>query len=177
MFTPWGQSDYTEQLEPGVLRVGTPSHGGLMITRTYAEKHLSPEARERGMSCGIYLAYEEDCNWCIAAYELKHLWPQLFRNCNIDPWDHLLRSLSRWNLDYLRARAINPMPEEAAQYDAMKRTDELRRIKPPDLIVSASTHPSEAGKVVLTTADGKEHVVDDDKYDCTRVPNLLSFCR
>ena len=32
IWTPWGYSDYVEQLTEGVIRVSTPSHGGLFLS-------------------------------------------------------------------------------------------------------------------------------------------------
>lgn len=61
MNTPWGNSDYQKTIAPGIVEVGTPSHGGIW---------LSPE-RVAQLPLGIdnFLHdlrwWEEDCDWCI----------------------------------------------------------------------------------------------------------------
>jgi hypothetical protein len=53
-FTPWGRADFAEVLAPGIVTVGTPSHGGI---------HLDPEQNARVHP--VWRAtdgwYEEDC--------------------------------------------------------------------------------------------------------------------
>lgn len=78
MFTPWGISQQVDKFARGFNQVYTASHGGYMIAKGFAERHLSPVARSYGMEYGNYLAYEEDCLWAIAAYELREFWTQIF---------------------------------------------------------------------------------------------------
>lgn len=58
--SPWGMIDHADEIIPGVWSVGTPSHGGLL---------LSPE-RQAAMPDGVRragAAYEEDAEWSLVA--------------------------------------------------------------------------------------------------------------
>lgn len=58
--SPWGTIDHADQIVPGVWSVGTPSHGGFL---------LSPE-RQAAMPTAVRRdgsAYEEDVDWCLVA--------------------------------------------------------------------------------------------------------------
>ena len=100
--SPWGQIDYVEKYELGLCSVGTPSHGGLRVSRGYANKHLSQAAIRTAIEYGGYYWFEEDCDWCIVASETPHLWPAFFACMkNVDPAEYLEQSLRRWNAKYL----------------------------------------------------------------------------
>ena len=71
--TPWGPADYVKEILRGVRWVGTPGHGGLMISEGVARKNLSPLARSMGDKYGGYICYEEDVAWAIPVYE----WPEM----------------------------------------------------------------------------------------------------
>ncbi len=109
MFTPWGNADYKRTLTRGVHVVSTPSHGGVMIAKGYAKKNLSETAIKCGLEYGNYLCYEEDCDYCIPAYEL----PELFPDLDVEA---IFKSLSRWRADYLLDRGIQPDEEGYAEY-------------------------------------------------------------
>jgi len=102
MQTPWGNSDSEKRYERGLTWVGTPSHGGFLVGKAYARKHLSPAAQAEGESFGQYLAFEEDCDATIILFELPQTWEGFN---NINPTD-LLDSLCRWHPRYLAARGI-----------------------------------------------------------------------
>ena len=57
MYTPWGWTHDVEELAEGVLRVSTPSHGGLKLSR---ERWDSLPAELRDAMCTQTFA-EEDC--------------------------------------------------------------------------------------------------------------------
>ena len=110
--TPWGPADSVVDLAPGLLAVTTPSHGGLLVTRAFAATHLSPVAIARGAPWGEFLAYEEDCDWYIVAWECPAFRPRLFESAppeaRDDPAAYLLRALSAWHADYLIERGVCP---------------------------------------------------------------------
>jgi len=67
-WTPWGKSDYSEKVVPGIMFYGTPGHGGY---------HLSPK---RLAQLPEYMRkdggwYEEDCDWAIIVVYFKEYWP------------------------------------------------------------------------------------------------------
>lgn len=104
MFTPWGLSQHVEKFAIGLCSVSTAGHGGFMVGKGFAKKHLTPEAQAQGMEYGNYLAYEEDCLWAVVAYELQKLWPVMFPNQDaIVLKETIKKSLERWVPDYLHA--------------------------------------------------------------------------
>lgn len=54
--SPWGVIDTVHRCSPGVLFVGTPSHGGIWVA-PHLRKNL-PEGWRRAY-------FEEDCEWAI----------------------------------------------------------------------------------------------------------------
>ena len=107
MITPWGSSDSEKQFERGLTWVGTPSHGGFLVGKAYARKHLSPAAIAEGSPFGQCLAFEEDCDAAIVLYELPASREGFSNVTDAD----LLESLSRWHPKYLAARGITPTAE------------------------------------------------------------------
>lgn len=57
---PWGQIDHADQLVPGVWSVGTPGHGGFLLSPE--RQAAMPEAARRAGA-----AYEEDAEWSLVA--------------------------------------------------------------------------------------------------------------
>lgn len=102
MFTPWGNSDSEKYYERGLTWVGTPSHGGFLVGKAYALKHLTAAAIAEGAPFGQYLAFEEDCDAAIILYEL----PATREGFSNVTKEDLLLSLSRWHPEYLAVRGI-----------------------------------------------------------------------
>src|ERR1700758_1777363 len=102
MFSPWGMSDSEKHYERGLTWVGTPSHGGFLVGKAYARKHLTAAAIAEGALFGQYLAFEEDCDAAIILFEL----PQTREGFSNVTEEDLLLSLSRWHPRYLAARGI-----------------------------------------------------------------------
>lgn len=102
MNTPWGNSQHTDVLERGAVWASTASHGGLMLTHTYVEKHkLSQFCTDEGEATQTHYCFEEDCAWEVAAWELPRLWPFLFRHGNMKgdkeaQKEHLIKTLRFW---------------------------------------------------------------------------------
>jgi len=69
MLTPWGVSSHQTHITDGAWFVETARHGGILVRQRMAHTLLSPEAIARGMSWGSWLAFEEDCDWSLFAYE------------------------------------------------------------------------------------------------------------
>lgn len=79
--SPWGDEINTvEEMAPGVYRVDTPSHGGIMISREVGDKILSEEAKRVGAGFGYsperpwsrdWYVFEEDDDWVAAASDLR----------------------------------------------------------------------------------------------------------
>jgi hypothetical protein len=70
MNTPWGMSDSVRTIERGVHWVGTPSHGGLMVSLAKARAIFSEKTirlAHPGQIAG-YVCFEEDCSYAVAFY-------------------------------------------------------------------------------------------------------------
>jgi hypothetical protein len=174
--TPWGISDSKTTLARGVSWVGTPSHGGFLVTKTAANKLLSAAAIKRGREFGAYLAFEEDCDAAIVLLEL----PQVLRlkwSTSVPTKEALVKSLSMWHADYLLEHGVEPDLEGLKFFNENKQHDRMRADKSPDLIVAAfGDHTSwvEPGTVGVITADDSKWLIKADEYDSRRNLNLLS---
>ena len=98
--SPWGDVDSCEEIVPGVFNVFTPSHGGYMVRKNIALRHLSFAARSKGTVWGNFLTYEEDCRWAILAWER----PEWFAKSQPWAFDGLkkeaLRIIKLYDADY-----------------------------------------------------------------------------
>lgn len=106
MQTPWGRSDRCDKLAEGVYRVGTPSHGGYLVSQKVAESgYLSQAARLFvGERWAQWYAFEEDCAWVVIAREHPELFSAEDKARN--PWyfaeDGLSVVLNRYYPQYVR---------------------------------------------------------------------------
>lgn len=169
----WGKVQHESKIERGLTSVSTPRHGGFLVSKGYALKHLSTAAIENGLEWNGYLCYEEDCLASIIFLEL----PQSRKILSLSVTESdLIRSLSFFNADYLLKRGITPDPEAYKCYLRNQEDNRLRKEKSPDLIVSAITHAP--GIVRVLTADNVAHYVTKESYDSREVRevNLLSKC-
>lgn len=115
--TPWGEVDYMHVLVWAggpdglpvemVIDVTTPSNGGIGVLREAVDTVLSPTAKAYGEWMGRYLWFED----CLAAIPLYEIAPARARwNAGISTDEEvmaqLLKSLSKWNPEYLKERGI-----------------------------------------------------------------------
>lgn len=115
-FSPWGAIDWIETLAPGFDMVGTPSHGGIMVSRD-ASFMLSAAARKCGAWNGGYLCFEEDSEEYVVLRELldKKLWsiPERIK----DPAafeDSINQVVQSYHPEYWKAREVR-LQKEARQ--------------------------------------------------------------
>lgn len=102
MRTPWGESDYDDQVAEGVVSVSTPSHGGILVAKAVAEATLSRDAWAIGQEFGLWLAFEEDCAWAAVAYEHPEWFVGIWTNAPSEERIKMLASetLARWYPEY-----------------------------------------------------------------------------
>jgi len=183
MYSPWGPVEQsTPIISSDLLWVSTAGHGGLMVTKAFAEKHLSAAARKRGEKCGDYVCFEEDCAWQIAAFELKSPYRERLLDDDTgvirEQYDRnrLLEALSFWYADYLIEIGEKPVEPQYARFRKKKLSDHMRKNKHHNLIVCVSTYGP--GVIKVWTADGKEHFVTTESYHKRDLDiNLLSNCQ
>lgn len=186
MQTPWGPSQHQQKITDGMYWVSTSGHGGLLIECRIAGKLLSPWAFSYGGRYGQWLAYEEDCDYQVAFFELPQYWPKLYQhrpNPQADRSADLLHSLSFWRADYLLAVGETPHLPNYAGFLNSRHEDTMREQNHHDLIVAArgDWHTGIEGVIEVTTADGKDHLVTGESYHDAYRPKgfigaLLSRC-
>lgn len=107
--TPWGEADYEYQIVPrAVTRVTTPTHGGWMISKGWAEKNLSRAALDEAMVHGNYYAYEEDLAYIVPANESDAIFLAV------------LRGNDTWTPESLRAFIASRLETFYPEYVAKK---------------------------------------------------------
>jgi hypothetical protein len=122
MYTPWGKSNSTETLEPGIVFVDTPSHGGIMVNRS-AIHTLPSNILPAAIPYGEWFAFEEDCAACLVFASR----PDLFRKHlqhNLDDWK---RTLDR---DFVPDYAQESGPESVAKLTARLAQSDIDLIAP-----------------------------------------------
>lgn len=104
--SPWGKVQSCEEMLPGIYKVSTAGHGGIMVRSDMAST-LSPAARKCGFREGGYLNFEEDCQAAVVMRELidKKLWSIPSRVTDKGKWEESLnRSIQEHNPEYWQAR-------------------------------------------------------------------------
>lgn len=117
--TPWGETQSCYELNKGIFRVSTASHGGIMIRSDIADKILSPEARKIGFREKGFHCYEEDCDACVPERELldKGIMqvPDYYSDGAERYNESINEELQEWHTDYWNKREqaiFNARPEE-----------------------------------------------------------------
>lgn len=174
-YSPWGGIQHSDVVVRGLKAVSTAGHGGYMVTKNFANKHLSDACIKLGDEYGNYLCYEEDCAWAILAYDIADTFGDRMKREDVSLEDYkqsLIRTLSCYYPQYLINIGVKPSEKEYNVYlDGVKR-DKMRAENHPDLIVSAVNHDKETVKV--WTADGVIHFVTKESYrDLRNNSNLL----
>ena len=101
-YSPWGRIQGVTKIVRGVRFVSTARHGGLMITRGAAEKHLSAAAVRYATSYGGYLCFEEDCLCSIPFYENPEWLEKLVAGKSSASKEELEQSIRQWTPGYFR---------------------------------------------------------------------------
>lgn len=182
--TPWGAAQQVISHTRGFSTVFTASHGGMMVSRGAAEKHLSEAARKRALKHGDYYCYEEDCDYLIPLFDAKEMRKQLMSDSSF--WEskteeeiesYLIESLSDWHPDYLIEKGVDPAELPYKKWLLRKERDEAEARKDPNLVICAfGDHMTLINGVIkLLTADGKEHYVTSSSYDQAKTDPLSSI--
>jgi hypothetical protein len=78
--TPWGASQGTTKIAPGIVSYSTAGHGGIHLSKTRVGKIAEP-LKSYVMNSGWVTKkgdawLEEDCDWCIAALAFPSEFPE-----------------------------------------------------------------------------------------------------
>lgn len=67
--SPWGEIQYVSKTDTrGISFVSTAGHGGLRLSKGFAEKNLSKKILGISIFYGGYYFFEEDCAWEVPAF-------------------------------------------------------------------------------------------------------------
>lgn len=71
-YSPWGKIDNVLSIMRGVSIVGTPSHGGLRITRKALQAYAvdAEDLTKHAIPMGDYMFFEEDCDMPLALFDM-----------------------------------------------------------------------------------------------------------
>lgn len=179
-YSLWGKIEHSFPLVRGVRLVLTSGHGGIIVSKKFAEKNLSESALKRGVVYGNYYSYEEDCDFAIPLFEIRKAWDNYF-NKEMDYYEkeqHLIRSLSRWNADYLLEIGVEPSEEEYKQFKDDKLIREMLNERHPDLVITVfgERKTKIPGVVEVHTADKKVyHAKITEKYKNSSIKRLSNL--
>jgi hypothetical protein len=111
-YSPWGPIKIRTEYAPGFLRVSAAEHEGLMLSKEFAETHLSEDALQEAERWGHFYCYDAKTTWIIPAFELPQFWQQLLTNMSAEiqanPHDYLWKALSQQHCAYLLKQGIAP---------------------------------------------------------------------
>jgi hypothetical protein len=118
--SPWGSIQATYPIMRGAAWVSTAGHGGLRVSRGFADKHFSPQALAAPFVFVTkdYVFFEEDCAWAIAVYESPEIFEaELARRQKNDSQitsEKLLADVLRYVREYCEeyARSMGLLPEK-----------------------------------------------------------------
>jgi hypothetical protein len=154
--TPWGRSQYSQQLARGAIWYGAAGHGGLSVSLSWAQKNLTPHARYLGEFWGGKLWYEEDCA-CYVVF-LEH--PDLLqrKHGGTPVVKRIKASVERWNPRYFDKE----FQEAAAKAGVVPTPKDLENRD--KLVVFAYGSPNNERVYTLlgTYAKGKGALVEDE---------------
>lgn len=88
MNTPWGKSDYSDRVMPGIVYYSTSSHGGYKVSKKLNDT-ISIKWKLSGRFEGWY---EEDCGWA----PLAAIFPKFFPSYSTDDISATIPSWERW---------------------------------------------------------------------------------
>lgn len=182
MHTPWGKALKVEQLATGFVFVETSETSGYVLADSYANQHLTPQARDKAIKYGRYYCFETGKEGSIVELELRQFWPRFLSGApkaiQDDPYPYLLRRASYYQADYLIARRITPDPDCLRLWELRQENARLKRAGDPDLIVECEPWSTGLHDVtIVVTADGCRHMVTTKSYRQLEGLKLLSKCK
>lgn len=129
--TPWGASQGSKKIAPGIFQVHTASHGGIYVDRALQAYYIPKQWQQDW--------YEEDCDWAIACAFLKE---HIVKNGG---WDeglekHTMPTLKTWNPNVYEHITGETIPE--GQSLIKDRDTYVRRYAGKLEVRSATMHPA-----------------------------------
>jgi uncharacterized protein DUF7007 len=71
--TPWGPSQSSREIAPGIVRYDTASHGGYYVSPARVASMPKPLRDFKPFAGSCW--YEEDVDWCVVALAFPQFWP------------------------------------------------------------------------------------------------------
>ena len=106
--TIWGATQSVENLCRGVRLVSTARHGGLLVSKGFAEKHIPQSVLEKIPFRDNYYQFEEDCNLHLVFFfypplaekAMLSLYPEKPKNERVDITkkyvNGTIKAMNRW---------------------------------------------------------------------------------
>jgi hypothetical protein len=126
--TPWGPSQHSEKLAPGIMQYSTAGHGGIHLSpKRNAEVH--PAWRIEGGW------YEEDLDWAIVAFHFPEAFPNKPPVKGKDFRTYVDQTLRNWYpRQYMAVTGLTVTPEESFKL----REEAYREAHRDDLVCFAA---------------------------------------
>lgn len=166
-YSPWGFIQTKKGHQRGVTSITTSSHGGILVSKGFAEKFLSEAARKRAILWNnAYYCFEEDCACEMVFNELPYVQ-------TAEQKQSTYQSLSRWYPDYLIELGSTPEPKAYAEYQRDRAEGARRKSRDPNMVVAGvdtevkrTLNGCEIDDIVVKawTANGSEHLVTKSSY-------------
>jgi hypothetical protein len=149
--TPWGKSDSSTKLAPGIMRYTTPGHGGFHVSKTKNVLIHQSWRKDSGW-------YEEDCEWVIVAFTFPKFFISSKNDVSIESIIAIAKDQYPDEYTLITGRKVSLDESHVLRY----RADTLKHIN--DWIAVSAVgdwhHQVPAGKVGITAAKGGHSIVD-----------------
>ena len=126
--SPWGNVQTERYLAPGVFFISTPSHGGVMVVASLADRYLAKEAQACCFPYTNYLCFEEDCDAPVA---IRELLDRGFMKAPVNEYykpgeyeEAINDSLKQWHPQYWQAREQRLQREVEPKQKKVKEREE-----------------------------------------------------
>lgn len=108
-YSPWGKIDTVSSIVRGISIVGTPSHGGLRVSRAALNKYAvdAEYLLKHAIPMGTYLFFEEDCDMPLALFdmpEVLRLYCAMRGQDEAKVFESFKTSVKHWHADYFDDR-------------------------------------------------------------------------
>lgn len=125
--SPWGRVQDCDRLYPGIFKVSTAGHGGIMVNEAVAADILSPAALACESPDQGFLCFEEDCDAAIVIREMldKGIYPFPEYVTNHAEFEEMINdTLHDWNPEYWQARENVITAAKGRETPAQNNVDE-----------------------------------------------------
>ncbi|KZX73198.1 hypothetical protein A3715_15905 [Oleiphilus sp. HI0009] len=168
--TPWGSSQNITTFFKGFSFVDTAGHGGIMISKSVANKYLSDAAKNSALVHNGYYCYEEDVDFLIPLVDSALLLSAFYKKASDQELlvirEKAIKDLSGVAPGFLIAIGEAVDEKEYGEWKLRQKYSEALNKKDKNCIVSTFGEEELLIENVFCfqTADGRKHGVHKDAY-------------